>query len=312
MAASGGLRTPILSQLKDTSPEGIQRWSQDLIIQLTRELILLNQRAETMDESMNIISGIIGEDAIANGAITNLKIADLAVSTGKIQDAAIETAKIKDAAIEAAKIKDATITAAQIKDAEITGAKIALATIEGANIKDAAITSAKIGNLEVKSANIDNLTVGTSKITNFAVIRGDFEILTDQSTFTSTSETSLGSISVYCQTEDDTVRGIFKANIKDGLYSDGKVTYRPSIRFRIRKGSASGTIIDTVIAGGAGGSTATKDLIPVTGTWVDQPGIEESYQAYYITAQVLAAGLSSWNVYPSITTIKLDAWARSK
>jgi hypothetical protein len=302
MAASGGLRTPILSQLKDTSPEGIQRWSQDLIIQLTRELILLNQRAETLDESMNIISGIIGEDAIANGAITNLKIADLAVSTGKIQDAAIE----------AAKIKDATITAAKIQDAEITGAKIALATIEGANIKDAAISSAKIGDLQVKSANIDNLTVGTQKITNFAVIRGVFATPSDQSSFTSTSETSIGSVSPYCYTTGDTVRGLFKANVNVGYYTDGKNYYRPAIRFRIRKGSASGTIIETIIVGGAGGALQVEDIIPVTGLWVDQPGVSSQYQAYYLTAQVIVSSFSSWGVNPAITTIKMDAWARSK
>jgi len=312
MGASGGLKTPLLSQLKDTSPAGIKRWAQDLVIQLTREFISLNQRAETLDESMRIVNGIINTDALANGAVTNAKIGNAAVDTAQIKDAAITNAKIGSLAVDTANIAAAAITAAKIKDAEITGAKIALATIEGANIKDAAISSAKIGDLQVKSANIDNLTVGTQKITNFAVTRGAFATPSDQSSFTSTSETSIGSVSPYCYTTGDTVRGLFKANVNVGYYTDGKNYYRPAIRFRIRKGSASGTIMETIIVGGAGGALQIGDIIPVTGLWVDQPEVSSQYQAYYLTAQVIVSSFSSWGVNPAITTIKMDAWARSK
>ncbi len=55
-----------------------------------------------------------------------------------------------------------------------------------------------------------------------------------------------------------------------------------------------------------------QDIIPVTAYWVDQPGLSGSYQAYYVTAQVIVTGFNTWQINPALTTLKADAWARSK
>jgi len=291
-------RTPLLPKISDNWKE----WATNLQKALIYEVQSLWKRAEEVDKQTTIEEQTIQTDHVADSAISTAKIANAAITTAKIQDAAISTAKIQDAAITYAKIADAAIGSAKIQDAAIYSAKI----------QDGAITNAKIGNLQVDSAKIADLTVGGSKIADYAVTRGDYVALSDRNPFTSTSEVELGYVAVYCTTTGDVVRGHFKGNVNVGIYTDGKNYYRPAIRFRLRKGSPSGTIMDTITVGGAGGIYGAEDIIPVTGLWVDAPNISGQHAYYYLTAYVIVTWFISWIVEPALTTLKLDAWARSK
>jgi hypothetical protein len=63
-----------------------------------------------------IAKKLIGEEMLAEGAVTATKIANAAIGSAAIAEAAILAAHIHEAAIQTAHIKDAAITSAKIKD----------------------------------------------------------------------------------------------------------------------------------------------------------------------------------------------------
>jgi len=153
-------------------------------------------------DTVQIRSGAVTTDIIADEAVGSTKLIPesvltehlemLAVTEDKLAAAAVATAKIKNGAVTASKliqteavitvsaqIESATIISAHIgtgiiqnahlANAIVTNAKIVDATIQTAKIGDAQITNAKIGLAAVDNANITNLAVTGAKIANAAV-----------------------------------------------------------------------------------------------------------------------------------------------
>ena len=128
----------------------------------------------SVGSGIDVDPGVIDNDNLADGSVTEGKIADFSVTNAKIGYAEIDTANIRKAAITTALIENATITSAKIQDAAITNAKIenlavdnakiAIAAIDTANIKNAAITTACIGDAAIKTTQIADGSVTDAKI----------------------------------------------------------------------------------------------------------------------------------------------------
>lgn len=128
----------------------------------------------SVGSGIDVDPGVIDNDNLADGSVTEGKIADFSVTNAKIGYAEIDTANIRKAAITTALIENATITSAKIQDAAITNAKIenlavdnakiAIAAIDTANIKNAAITTVCIGDAAIKTTQIADGSVTDAKI----------------------------------------------------------------------------------------------------------------------------------------------------
>ena len=165
-------------------------------------------------DTVQIRSGAVTTDIIADEAVGSTKLIPdsvltehldaLAVTEAKLANAAVATAKIKNGAVNASKliqteavitvsaqIESATIISAHIgtgiiqnahlANAIVTNAKIVDATIQTAKIGDAQITNAKIGLAAVDNANISNLAVTSAKIENAAIGSAQIGLLAVQS-----------------------------------------------------------------------------------------------------------------------------------
>lgn len=153
-------------------------------------------------DTIQIRSGAVTTDIIADEAVGSTKLIPesvltehldaLAITEAKLANAAVATAKIKNGAVNASKliqteavitvsaqIESATIISAHIGtgviqnahlgNAIVTNAKIVDATIQTAKIGDAQITNAKIGLAAVDNANIANAAITSAKIGLLAV-----------------------------------------------------------------------------------------------------------------------------------------------
>ena len=128
----------------------------------------------SVGSGIDVDPGVIDNDNLADGSVTEGKIADFSVTNAKIGYAEIDTANIRKAAITTALIENATITSAKIQDAAITNAKIenlavdnakiAIAAIDTANIRKAAITTVCIGDAAIKTTQIADGSVTDAKI----------------------------------------------------------------------------------------------------------------------------------------------------
>jgi hypothetical protein len=110
----------------------------------------------------------IADDAISTGkvialAITTAKIADLNVTTGKIADANVTTVKIADNNVTTAKILDANVTAGKIGTGAVTTAKILDANVTTVKILDANVTTAKLAAAAVTAVKLDANSNKTSR-----------------------------------------------------------------------------------------------------------------------------------------------------
>src|SRR3990167_1618815 len=155
-------------------------------------------------DTVQIRSGAVTTDIIADEAVGSTKLIPdsvltehldaLAVTEAKLANAAVATAKIKNGAVNASKliqteavitvsaqIESATIISAHIGTGIIQNAHLANAIVKSAKIGDAQITNAKIGLAAVDNANISNLAVTSAKIANAAIGSAQIGLLAVQS-----------------------------------------------------------------------------------------------------------------------------------
>jgi hypothetical protein len=124
----------------------------------------------------------IGNAAILNGAIDNMKMADLAITTAKLNTSAVTNDKIMDAAINAVKIGAGAITSPKIADFAVTNAKIDNLAVDNAKIGNLAVDNSKIAFLAVDSTKIANAAITNAKIDNLAVDNAKIAMLAIDST----------------------------------------------------------------------------------------------------------------------------------
>ncbi len=113
--------------------------------------------------------GKIGEEKIADGAITSAKIAALAVLTSAIADLAITTAKMADGAVTEAKIKDGAVTTKKIASGAVVRDSLADESVSANKIYPGAVTSEKIAASSVGATKIADGAVTRSKLANDAL-----------------------------------------------------------------------------------------------------------------------------------------------
>src|SRR3989344_2122402 len=128
-------------------------------------------------DTVQIRSGAVTTDIIADEAVGSTKLIPesvltehlemLAVTEDKLAAAAVATAKIKNGAVTASKLiqTEAVITvSAQIDDATIISAHIGTGVIQNAHLGNAIVTNAKIVDATIQSAKIGDAQITTAKI----------------------------------------------------------------------------------------------------------------------------------------------------
>ena len=71
------------------------------------------------------LTGIINTDALASGAVTNVKLANNSVETSKIQDSAVTNLKLANNSVETSKIQDSAVTNLKLANKNVTIEKLA-------------------------------------------------------------------------------------------------------------------------------------------------------------------------------------------
>lgn len=109
----------------------------------------------------------LGEDAIANLAITNAKIADATIQSAKIAN--LDAGKITTGTLDANRIAAGSIVASKIASNAITADKIAANAITSAKIQAGAVTASAISSSAVTADKISSGAITADKIAASAI-----------------------------------------------------------------------------------------------------------------------------------------------
>ena len=137
--------------------------------QLADLAVTLKKLANDSVDVSKIVDAAISEAKIQTDAITNVKIANNAVDINKIVDNAISSAKIQSSAVTDAKIAANAVTTTKILDNAIAAAKIAANAVTEAKINTGAVTTTKILDGAIANAKIAADAVTDVKIATGAV-----------------------------------------------------------------------------------------------------------------------------------------------
>lgn len=108
----------------------VVEWIQNIIVYLERELLLLWQRANTIDANTDLADNIIYSRHIVDGEVKTVDIDDYAVTNAKLGPDAVTTDKIKDKEVKTADIDDLAVTNIKLGPDAVTTDKILNGTIK--------------------------------------------------------------------------------------------------------------------------------------------------------------------------------------
>lgn len=143
--------------------------------QLADLAVTLKKLANDSVDVSKIVDAAISEAKIQTDAITNVKIAANAVDINKIVDNAISSAKIQSSAVTDAKIAANAVTTAKILDGAIANAKIAASAVTDAKIATGAVTTTKIldgaiANAKIAADAVTDVKIATGAITTTKLV----------------------------------------------------------------------------------------------------------------------------------------------
>ncbi len=216
-------------------------------IEITSSVFAIKSTKSVMSDSVKYISGAqtarpitpqIGENEIANAAVTEAKINNSAVTAWKIQDDAITTLKIKDGNVQTPDIADLNVTNAKIgneaissykiQDNAITTLKITDGAVQTPDIADLNVTNSKIGDAAISSYKIQNQAVTYDKLANPFYLTGIWNISGNGSNPAVYLLSSTRSVLGIQKTIDDNDYALYvnaagSGSTADGIYTDGRL-----------------------------------------------------------------------------------------
>jgi hypothetical protein len=123
----------------------------------------------TTDGNSNISWILVGQDQLANGAVTQLALANNSVGTPQLQNVCVTAAQIAVLSVTQDKLGLGSVGTNQLQNASVTGAKIANNTITAAQIAGTTITGDRLANNTITAAQIANNTITGVQIANSSI-----------------------------------------------------------------------------------------------------------------------------------------------
>ena len=135
--------------------------------------ITAEKLADEAVTALKLADGVVTTRKLADQSVTGAKLATGAVAGRNVQDGGITGAKIAIGAVGSAELLDGSVTADDLADAAVTRAKIAEAAITAAEIADDAVTGAAIDNNTITADDLADDAVDANGLADDAVLTGN-------------------------------------------------------------------------------------------------------------------------------------------